>query len=489
VDALAHRWGLEFGKSNISNMAIIVVDIHTNNVVAYCGNINYNSKFSGNKVDIITSKRSTGSILKPFLYYAAINQGDILKNTLLADIPINISGYAPSNFSNNYNGAVPASEALSRSLNIPFVLLLQEYDITKFYNFLKGIGISTLDYHPSHYGLSIILGGAEATLWDLTQAYTSMGRSLLKLPQNYLKLSNERKDKEIPTQFNSGAVWITFEALKEVNRPEEIDWKTIPSMYPVAWKTGTSYGFRDAWSIGVNPNYAVGVWVGNASGEGKPELIGARTAAPVMFDVFNLLPSANKWFTMPSEEFTEVEVCKLSGMIKGRFCDVVDTLLILPQGVNSKSCNFHHSVTLSADEKYRVYATDNGNYITKSWFTLPPVWEWYYKQHHPEYKTLPPFKNNYYGEATASMQFIYPTMNAIIKIPKQMDGSLGSITAELAHENNNTTIFWHLDENYLTSTKFIHKISLQPAPGKHSLTAIDSEGNTISITFFIKSDL
>lgn len=485
IEAIAQRWGREFNKSNISNLAILVVNLQTNEVMAYCGNINSQKSNSGSNVDIITSKRSTGSILKPFLYYAAIKEGLILQNSLLPDVPININGYAPLNFSNNFNGAVPASEALSRSLNVPFVLLLREYDIAKFYNVLKGAGFSTLNNPPSHYGLSLILGGAEATLWDITQAYTCMGRSLLDLPQYNLKIVKDNDYKKIKIPFTKGATWLTFNSLKEVNRPEEIDWRTIPSMYPIAWKTGTSFGFRDAWAVGVSHNYAVGVWVGNASGEGKPELVGARTAGPVLFDVFNILPSSLKWFDVPIEEFTEAEVCRLSGKIKGRFCDKVDTLLIVPQGVNSETCNFHHAVTLTPDEKFRVYSSQEGEYITKSWFTLPPVWEWYYKQYHPEYKVLPPFKKNNISQ-TLPMEFIYPAMNAIIKLPKQIDGSLGHFTAELAHSNNNVRIFWHLDNKYLTFTDFIHKIPLQPTQGKHSLTAIDGDGNSVSVTFYVK---
>lgn len=135
--------------------------------------------------------------------------------------------------------------------------------------------------------------------------------------------------------LSPGAVWQTFDAIKEVNRPEEIDWRTIPSMQTIAWKTGTSYGFRDAWAVGVTPRYAVGVWVGNATGEGKPGLVGARTAGPVLFDVFNLLPSS-PWFDRPSGIFADAEVCRLSGHLKGRFCEETDTTLILPAGLKPK---------------------------------------------------------------------------------------------------------------------------------------------------------
>ena len=488
VEDLAERWSNEFGRSDIRNLAILVIDIPSNQVVAYCGNVHFDQKQGGNQVDVIQAPRSTGSILKPFLYYAMLQEGSLLPDMLLPDVPVNINGFTPQNFSMQFEGAVPASEALARSLNIPAVTMLQRYGVPKFHSFLQQVGLKTINRSSSHYGLSLILGGAEATLWDVTNAYAMMGRSLLQLPQRSCSLLlPTSRITESTDPFQPGAVWQTFDALKEVNRPEEIDWKSIPSMQTIAWKTGTSYGFRDAWAVGVTPRYAVGVWVGNATGEGKPGLVGAQTAGPVLFDIFNLLPSSS-WFTRPAGIFVEAEVCRKSGHLKGRFCDETDTLLVLPAGLRTEACPYHHLVTLSANESQRIYenCANTEPTLRKSWFTLPPVWEWYYKQHHPEYKPLPPFKAGCGEDTFQPMQFIYPPMNARIKLPKQLDGSKGFLTVELAHNNPNATVFWHLDETYQAQTQDFHKISLQPAAGKHSLTAVDGEGNTISTTFFVE---
>lgn len=493
IENAAERWSNEFNRSDIRNLAILVIDIQTNQVVAYCGNVNFKRKQSGNQVDVIQAPRSTGSILKPFLYYAMLQEGSLLPHTLLPDIPININGFTPQNFSLQFEGAVPASEALARSLNIPAVTMLQKYGAPKFHTFLRQIGLKTINRPASHYGLSLILGGAEATLWDVTNTYAYMGRSLLQLPQTEcsLLLSDSENSEAVTSAkttdiFQPGAVWQTFNALTEVNRPEEIDWKSIPSMHPIAWKTGTSHGFRDAWAVGVTPHYAIGVWVGNATGEGKPGLVGARTAGPVLFDIFSLLPPT-QWFKRPGNVFVKTEVCRKSGHLKGRFCEETDTLLILPAGLKTEACPYHHLITLSADETHRIYenCANLEPTIQKSWFTLPPVWEWYYRQHHPEYSPLPPFKPGCGEDALQPMQFIYPPMNARIVLPKQMDGSPGYMTAELAHGNPATTIFWHLDNTYLTQTQDFHKISSQPTPGKHSLTAVDSAGNTVTTTFYI----
>lgn len=505
IEDLAERWSNEFNRSDIRNLAILVIDIPANQVIAYCGNVHFDRKQGGNQVDVIQAPRSTGSILKPFLYYAMLQEGSLLPDMLLPDIPVNINGFTPQNFSMQYEGAVPASEALARSLNIPAVTMLQRYGVPKFHNFLQQTGFNTITRSSSHYGLSLILGGAEATLWDVTNAYAQMGRSLIPHPDSKLSkkkeaviimAKGEEKEEEYETVrkstqknfiWDKGAVWQTFDALKEVNRPEEIDWKSIPSMQTIAWKTGTSYGFRDAWAVGVTPRYAVGVWVGNATGEGKPGLVGAQTAGPVLFDIFNYLP-ASSWFERPTGVFVDAEICRQSGHLKGRFCEETDTILILPAGLRTDACPYHHLITLSADEKHRVYenCANTEPTLQKSWFTLPPVWEWYYKQHHPEYRPLPPFKAGCGEDTFQPMQFIYPPINAHIKLPKQLDGSKGFMTVELAHNDPNATLFWHLDDTYLTQTQDFHKISLQPAPGKHSLTAVDGEGNTVSTTFFIE---
>ena len=461
IESLLSRWNAEFMRSDIRNIAALVIDVMNNEITAYCGNVNFNEKKSGNQVDIIHAPRSTGSILKPLLYCAMLQEGELLPNTLLPDIPLNINGFAPQNFDLQFNGAVPASEALARSLNVPAVQMLRKYSVPKFYDLLKKAGLTTLTRPASDYGLSLILGGAEGTLWEIASVYSSMAYTLQTGDYRPGYPSIKRSDgtkknlKDSSPLFRRGAVWQTFEAIKEVNRPEEIDWHIIPSIRPVAWKTGTSYGFRDAWAVGTTSRYVVAVWAGNANGEGKPGLTGASTAGPVMFDIFNLLP-ASQWFDIPYDDLTEAEICRESGHLKGRFCEHTDTLLVCPAALRTDPCPYHIPINVTSDERYRVYENCAvGNDIkNKTWFVLPPAWEWYYKQHHPEYKPLPPLKAGCGNSGAINpMQFIYPQNNAIIYIPKQLDGSKGAIVFNLAHSNNDATVFWHLDEEYITSTR------------------------------------
>lgn len=502
VENILSKWNAQFAQNEIKNIAAIVIDIEKNEVIAYSGNVNFEKTISANQVDVIQAPRSTGSILKPFLYCAMLQEGQLLPNQLLADVPININGFSPKNFSLNYDGAAPASDALARSLNIPFVVSLRKYGIPKFYSLLKEAGMTTLSRTPDTYGLSLILGGAEGKLWDITSMYVQMAQSLNDYNKeqryskhraiSYIYDNDNHKPIERVTKplFEAGATWLTFEALTNVNRPEEIDWKSIPSIQKIAWKTGTSFGFRDGWSVGVNPKYAVGVWVGNSDGEGRPGLTGARTAGMVMFDLFNSLPKS-RWFATPERDLVKAEVCKESGLLTGINCPQtsIDTIWITKKGQETNACNFHIRVNVSEDFKYRVYenCANNRGIVQTSWFVLPPSWEWFYKERHPSYHTLPPFSPECIDEdLTKTMEFIYPFANGIISIPKQLDGSAGKVVFELAHRNPQVKVYWHLDDNYVGETQHFHKKEVTAVPGKHRLTVVDEAGNSLIHNFTIK---
>jgi penicillin-binding protein 1C len=459
VEETVDRWNDEFSLSGINDLAAIVMDVHTGNILAYCGNANPQRKRQGSQVDILRSPRSTGSILKPFLYCAMLQDGDILPYSLVQDTPVNINGFTPQNFDMQFSGAVPAAEALARSLNVPAVHMLRKYGVQKFLELLRKAGMTTMNRSAGDYGLSLILGGGEGTLLDITSMYASLSRAY----QSKDSLDFPLKDK--------CAIWYTFNALKEVNRPDEIDWRLITSVKKIAWKTGTSYGFRDAWAVGVTPDYAVGVWAGNAEGEGVPGLTGASTSGPVMFDIFNLLPKkethnayAEKgWFLEPLyKDYITAEVCHESGYLKGLYCDDVDTLILPRKAIKSETCPYHKQI--------------NGEDV----FQLPPSMEWYYRQHHPEYKQVVETLEN-----DNPMQFIYPDNGSFIYIPRQLDGTIKGIVFNLAHRHPENVVYWHLDNEYLGETKYIHQMTLAPAVGKHTVTVVDAAGNTLSIGFTI----
>jgi len=294
-------------QNQIYNIGVLVLEVKTRKVLAYVGNSPTDIAHQKD-VDIIDKPRSTGSILKPFLYAAMLDAGEILPNTLVADVPTQIANYNPKNFNLEYDGAVPASRALSRSLNVPAVRMLQQFGLDRFHHYVKELGLRDIKYNANHYGLSLILGGAESNLWDLCKSYAAMSSTINHYDEthgqyydnefvnptflasekiNFGKLSTEK------TIFDAGSIYLTYQSLKEVNRPEgDENWQFFDSSKEIAWKTGTSFGFRDAWAIGSTKDYVVGVWVGNADGEGRPGLVGLSTAAPILFDVFDVLPKS-----------------------------------------------------------------------------------------------------------------------------------------------------------------------------------------------------
>ena len=490
-------------KANeIENAAALVLEVNSGNVLAYVGNIpSASDAENGNDVDIITSPRSTGSILKPFLYTAMLNDGLILPNSLVPDIPMQIGGFIPENYTLTYEGAVPAQRALSRSLNIPAVKMLQSYGYDQFCSLLRKIGMTTLTKPADHYGLSLILGGAEANLWDLAGIYASMARTLNHYtetgmynkndfhPPDYI-LKEEHRKPEFTSKtsvFDAASIFLTFKAMVEVARPdEEQQWQQFSSSSRIAWKTGTSFGNRDAWSIGVTPGYVVAVWVGNASGEGRPGLTGIGTAAPILFDIFKTLPST-PWFKTPYNEMVPVVVCRQSGFRASSICEAVDTIWVQKKGLRTPACPFHQIVHLDKTENWQVTSNcvSPSEMVHKSWFVLPPVQEWYFRNKNPFYKVLPPFRPGCAPSESHSMDMIYPHSNSRIYVPVDLDGKPGGMVFKVAHRTPQHTVYWHLDDHFIGTTVQIHQMALSPEKGFHRLTLVDENGETLTIRFEI----
>ena len=488
VEEILGLWNYKFKKHKIRDIAAVILSVHTGEVLAYHGNSGFTTGRIGSQVDIVDAPRSTGSILKPFLLGAMLDEGHLLIHQLLPDIPVNINGFTPQNFSLQYEGAVPASEAISRSLNIPSVYMLKDYSVPKFYYLLQELGLTTLSKSAGHYGLSLILGGAEAKLGEVTAAYMQLSQAAQGLEPQPMHFVTSQHTSKLQSKhiYSAGAAWQVLDVLKEVYRPGEIDWKMLPSIQKIAWKTGTSHGFRDGWAVGVTTHYAVGVWVGNSTGEGNAELVGGRTAGPVLFNLFELLPQS-PWFDFPSDEFIDVAVCRKSGHLSGRFCEEVDTVLVLANGLKTPACPYHHLVQLTSDKANRIHSdcADGEKTIHQNWFTLPPIWEWYYKSAHPTYQVLPPYKDGCGTDERNPMQFLYPRNGSDIILTKQMDGTYGELTLELIHGSKQAIVYWHLDGAYLGETKVFHKWTFIPVVGNHELTVVDDQGNTLSIRFSI----
>lgn len=522
VGAIVDRHCKLLSHNYIYNAAVLVAHIPTGEVRAYVGNSGALPGSRGNDVDIIRSVRSSGSILKPALYALMQQNGFILPQTLIPDIPSRFGGYAPSNFNRDFQGAVPASEALTQSLNIPFVRMLRDYSYNRFYEDLKQLGIRSLNREADHYGLSLILGGAETSLWDICNMYAGM-MSVLRHYNEFdgqyftdeyrrLKLWHEPEAGERKTgstespgaggidtrqpgnacsvadvPLKASSVWLTLKAMQDVERPEmEAGWKNFASAMNLSWKTGTSFGFRDAWAVGVNAEYVIGVWVGNADGEGRPGLVGTRAAAPILFEVASLLHTARRFYE-PAEELISIKVCHRSGFRASEFCPEVDTVRACESGLRTDVCPFHRLVNLDATGRWQVNSNCETVYnmnITP-WFVLPPVQEWYYCRTHTDYRKLPPFREDCSGASQEVMEMIYPQRGTRIFIPRSFGGKPEKVILEAAHRIPSAVIFWDIDGNYLGQTQGTHQMEANLPEGRHVLVLTDGDGNIFRQTFRI----
>ncbi|WP_442587178.1 penicillin-binding protein 1C [Pedobacter sp. AW31-3R] len=506
INAVLRRYNNRYRANDINNIAALVLDVKKGTVLSYAGNIYQpENKELESHVDMIKAPRSPGSTLKPLLYASMLNDGLILPKTLIADIPTQIGNYSPQNYDLGYDGAIPADQALSRSLNIPAVKLLQAYKYPRFYDQLKKLGFSTLNQPADHYGLSLILGGSEVTMWDLAKTYMGMARTLNHFntyggnydPADYatpvyVKERAEVKKEDPDLQRNSildhGAIWNTFNAMEELMRPgDEGLWEQFSSAQRLAWKTGTSFGFRDGWAIGLTPDYVVCIWVGNADGEGRPGLTGIDVAAPVLFDIMRQLP-AGKWFETPLKKLKKIWICKQSGYKAGEFCTDRELQLNSPAGEKTGVCPYHKRIHLDPSGKFRV--TDAcmriNDMVHQSWFILPPSMEYYYKSKHSDYRILPSYLPGC-GDAgnNSVMEMLYPRNNASIYIPLEIDGTRGKVVFNATHRNDAAKIYWHVDNEYVATTAHDHQLALSPAPGKHTLTLVDDQGERLVFQFTI----
>ena len=491
----------EYLKHNrIHNVSVLLIDVKTKEVISYVGNSDCDHYNSGGKVDMITARRSTGSTLKPLLYASILDEGSMMPHSLVPDIPTQILSFSPKNFYRTYDGMVPASDALIRSLNVPAVLELNRYGQHKFYDKLKSLNMYSLNKNAEHYGLSLILGGAEASMWEMGAIYSGMASVLNDFESNNYKYDLNAYQKPIllksdfkktilqnESHFSFSSIWQTFEVLSELNRPVgEGKWEEFSSSSKIAWKTGTSFGHRDAWAIGVTPEYVAVVWVGNADGEGRPGLTGTNIAAPIMFNVFDKLPTTS-WFQIPYEDMEELEMCRESGDLASVNCND-KTIELVPQNCkNAKQCVYHNIVNLNEDSTFKVnsecYEVSKMQNI--SWFSLPPMMAYYYKKVNPFYEDEPLIDPNCNKEKKKSMQMIYPKDGSKLFLPRNLDGTKNQVVFKLAHQKSDALVYWHLDGLYVGKTISYHSRVLDLEIGNHKLTLVDSDGNIVKVKFEI----
>lgn len=501
---IAEHHSQVLSQRDVNNLAMLVIDNRSFEVLAYVGNApSEKADKNGLAIDLVRRPRSTGSTLKPFLFANMIQQGEILPETLIADTPIRYSGYRPKNFNRDFRGAVRARDALASSLNIPAVNMLSYHGVERFLDALKKMGLQHLQRNARDYGLPLILGGAEASLWELTGLYANLSSTAQQHNSSEWRfykqavLSEKTKTKTSRRNTISPATaWMTLQSLLEVTRPGNAGhWKRFNSTQKIAWKTGTSFGHRDAWAIGSTPDYTVGVWVGNASGDGKPGVTGVTLAAPMLFDMFNRLPQNGSWFVKPTNQMKTVRLCKNDGFLANDLCGAHD--YEVPEGSHFQRLSPYHQRIHVIEEQGGFKRVHSGcesvdKMQTKQWFVLPPDQAFYYQQFHANYQALPPWREGCEGGVDAAaddnpISLIYPRRNTQIYIPKDLANERSKVVFKAIHRSPESRLFWHLNNTFLGVTETFHQQAIWINAGKHELTIVDEMGQSVSQPFEVLS--
>jgi penicillin-binding protein 1C len=324
----------------INNVSAILYDAKSMQVKALVGSADYFNAAIDGQVNGTAAKRSPGSTLKPFIYGLAMDQSLIHPASILKDAPTSFGPYTPENFDGRFIGPITATDALIRSRNVPAVSLSSKLSQPSLYDFLKNAGVSDLK-SESHYGLALALGGGELTMEELVSLYAMLA--------NHGRFSPYTLTKTNAVTFpllSEESTYITLDMLRQNPRPDTGE----PDIYKTAWKTGTSWGFHDAWTIGVSGNNVLAVWVGNFDGKPNPAFIGIKTAAPLFFQILDslrhqrLLNPKTEVEAIPPRTLTKVMVCSASGDLPNQYCKNLSETWFIPGKSPIKISTLHRPV-------------------------------------------------------------------------------------------------------------------------------------------------
>ena len=500
TERLVHQYVDRIRAQNIHNAAVLVINNQTGAVEAYVGSAAFGDVADGGQVDGVRAVRSPGSALKPLLYALAFDQGLITPKAKINDVPTNFGGYEPDNYDRQFNGPVTAEFALANSLNIPAVKLLREVSTPVFVAKLREAGFKTVQKQADDLGLSMILGGCGVTLEELTRAYTAFpngGRTVERSGTPLLTAKSEPTAEYHSAQlFSPEAAFLVTNTLTQITRPD------LPNNFDnsyhlprIAWKTGTSYGRRDAWSVGYNRHYTVGVWVGNFSGIGVPNLSGANTATPLLFQIFNAIDynASTGWFRPPTGgKLGFRQICPESGDVPEHTCVGRATDYYI-MGVSRANRCVHQTqvwTNSGATISYCAHCKPDGvdsltRPVARYYSNLAPeVMAWYAASHRP-YAAIPPHNpacSRVFGSGGApTITSLNAGSDYFIDPKSPADLALSCQTA-----NDVQQVFWYLNNRLFRAAKPTETLFFRPAPGVLTVSCADDKGRVSKVRVVVK---
>lgn len=468
----------------ITNGAVLVIDNRNSSVVAYCGSADFYDQGSFGQVNGITAVRSPGSTLKAALYAYTFDDGNLTPKMKFADIPTDFHGYQPENYDLKFYGNVSTEFALVNSLNIPAVKLLEQTGLNNFVNFLEGAGFSQIQKQKSKLGLSMILGGCGTNLQELTQLFSAFARKGKLSPINFILTENENKVQQI---FSETSSYLVAKILSGVNRSDIVDLSNYSKLPKFAWKTGTSYGKRDAWAIGFNPNYTIGVWMGNFNGVGSPNLSGAEVAVPLLFDLFNAIDynSEVKWFQTPDELFTR-KVCSESGLVPTQYCPNTIYDFAIKDKSHNDVCNIHKPVYVNVDDsiQYCTVCLPSSNYKKAVYAVYQPELTVWMSKNKYDYHQPPNHNPNCTAKfAEAGPKILSPSEDYEYFLEKD---SKQEILLLAASDSRVKTHYWYVNEKFFKKSKPGERVFFVPEEKELNITCLDDKGRDRSVRINVK---
>ena len=481
----------------ISTGAVVVMDTKSREVLALVGSHDFFDTAALGQVNGALAPRSPGSALKPFVYALAIDTGVITPETLLFDVPISYRGYRPVNYDGTYSGYITAREALARSLNVPAVHLAAQ--VPPLVGFLKQTGISTLS-DSRRYGLSMVLGGCEVNLLELTTLYAGLANMGEFAPYRMRpRGTGPRATKLEETSvrlLRPETCYVVLEMLTTLERPDfpAASFHRTVNLPKIAWKTGTSYGHRDGWSIGTSPELTIGVWLGDFRGIGTPNLSGTEAATPILFQLFTALTAekTRRWFPKPMTGIRERQVCALSGQPVSPHCPVQKTDVYIP-GVSAVSvCSLHKQIWVDKATGYSVCSQcttpnheERGNYeerVLTEWPAEAATWLAengfavpVFPRHNPDCTAPRP------GDAPSILS---PEEDTVYTLRLGVPPEYQKIRLSASISNRTQELFWFLDGELVSTAPTFF---LTPIAGRHTVTCVDGEGRSVSRPLIIKT--
>jgi penicillin-binding protein 1C len=492
VESQINNYLARLRSIGLRNAMAMVVDNRTMEVLAYCGSGDYANKTDGGQVDGLQAVRSPGSTLKPYLYALAMEKGIINPKAILYDIPSDFGGFKPENFNNQYLGQVSMRDALQQSLNIPAVKTLEKYNLNEFLLELKKAKFKSVIENESKLGLSVILGGCGVTMEEMVKLYATFAnkglyqelafrRNLLKSKSFFAGNSSEKL-----SLINPASAYIISDILSGVQRPDfPNNFEFTFKLPKIAWKTGTSFGKRDAWAIGYNPNYTVGVWLGNFSGESIPDLSGASVATPLLFQIFNTVETKKKWFQMP-QNLEYRNVCSVSGLPKNTFCTSTQIDHFVSSVFYKNKCQHLKSIWTNPAETFRYCdkCLDRSIAVKKNQINYPSEYlEFLGASGMAHDRILPHNPSCQYISKSQTLSILSPRNGSIYYIessnPQQMQLK--------ANAGNNTNyLFWYHNNKLLGKYKAAESVFIFPTIGNNLVSCTDEFGKSVKISFEAK---